>query len=219
MLGFEDVTSHFIIRKMLAGAKKLYQTSDTRFPITVQILYKLVDSVHKLSQSQYEICLFKAMYILMFHGFLRIGEVTNSPNNIQYSQISVSSCSLTITFVKFKHHNSSPIVLTIPANYGRYCPVKLVKQYLGIRDNNNGPFFCFPGGIPVSSSDFNKILSSSVSMIGHNHLNIKPHSFRIGAATWAAVSGYSDSQIQAMGRWNSGAFRKYIRIQSFTVKV
>ena len=130
LLGFDDVTSHFIIRKMLSGAKKLYQSSDTRFPITIQILHKLVDSIHRLAKSKYEICLFKAMYILMFHGFLRIGEVTNSPNNIQYSQISVSNCSVTVTFVTFKHHTSSPVVLTIPANHGKYCPVKLIKEFL-----------------------------------------------------------------------------------------
>ena len=34
-------------------------------------------------------------------------------------------------------------------------------------------------------------------------LSIKAHSFRIGAATHAASIGYSDIQIQKMGRWKS----------------
>jgi hypothetical protein len=43
------------------------------------------------------------------------------------------------------------------------------------------------------------------------------HSFRIGTATTAAASGYTEIQIQNMGRWKSNAFRKYIRIPSITL--
>ncbi|KAK2160937.1 hypothetical protein NP493_1618g00010 [Ridgeia piscesae] len=40
----------------------------------------------------------------------------------------------------------------------------------------------------------------------------KGHSFRIGAATAAADSGLSETQIQTMGRWKSSAFKRYVRI-------
>ena len=40
------------------------------------------------------------------------------------------------------------------------------------------------------------------------------HSFRIGTATVAAAAGLSDSLIQTMGRWKSGAFLSYIRTPS-----
>ena len=39
-------------------------------------------------------------------------------------------------------------------------------------------------------------------------------SFRIGAATYAAEQGISDTKIRHMGRWKSDAFKKYIRISS-----
>ena len=53
---------------------------------------------------------------------------------------------------------------------------------------------------------------SSRKFAGLNVKNYKSHSFRIGAATTAWAKGFSEEQIQQMGRWNSEAFKKYIRI-------
>ena len=38
------------------------------------------------------------------------------------------------------------------------------------------------------------------------------HSFRIGAATMAAVASLEDSAIQILGQWESCAFKRYIRL-------
>jgi hypothetical protein len=41
--------------------------------------------------------------------------------------------------------------------------------------------------------------------------NYAGHRFRIGGATSAALAGIEDSTIQLLGRWQSGAFLRYIR--------
>ncbi len=41
---------------------------------------------------------------------------------------------------------------------------------------------------------------------------LTPHTFRIGAATWAALQGADDDEIRRMGHWSSNAALKYIRI-------
>jgi hypothetical protein len=58
-------------------------------------------------------------------------------------------------------------------------------------------------------------LQLSLKFAGLNVKNYKSHSFRIGAATTAWAKGFSEEQIQQMGRWNSEAFKKYIRIPLF----
>ena len=48
---------------------------------------------------------------------------------------------------------------------------------------------------------------------------IDTHSLRSGGANALALSGYSDTQIQKMGRWRGETFKEYIReeIANFTV--
>ncbi len=40
---------------------------------------------------------------------------------------------------------------------------------------------------------------------------INTHSLRSGGANALALSGYSDTQIQKMGRWRGATFKEYIR--------
>ena len=48
--------------------------------------------------------------------------------------------------------------------------------------------------------------------------NVSSHSLRIGAASTAAAMGCPKWLIQAMGRWTSDCFRRYIRINDTTIR-
>ena len=92
-----------------------------------------------------------------------------------------------------------------------------LHHYLKTFGHISGPLFQFMGGEPVSYAFVSKHLHNTVSLIGLNPALYKGHSFRIGAATQAAQQGFSENCIQKMGRWNSDAVRRYIRLQSFVI--
>ena len=212
--GVPDPTSDFLIRKLLQGLSKSNPSSDHRLPITFPLLQTIISSSTQVTSSPYEASLLPAMYSLMFHAFLRIGEVTTSPHNIQLHQVSVQS-HITLVFTSFKHHHGPPFTLIIPPSQSTSCPVSLLSTYLGVRGRSPGPLFSYPDQSPISPSRFRALLKMSLSYSSIQSSNITPHSFRIGAATFAASQGLSSSQIQAMGRWHSSASDKYIRISSF----
>ena len=54
-------------------------------------------------------------------------------------------------------------------------------------------------------------LRKAISALGLPQEQLAGHSFRIGAATAAALAGVEDSTIQLLGRWSSASFRRYIR--------
>ena len=81
------------------------------------------------------------------------------------------------------------------------------------------PFTIYPSSLPkvmddspISRHFFTHQLRTALAFCNLDLNKYQGHSFRIGAATTAASSGYSELQIQNMGRWCSNAFHKYIRI-------
>ena len=211
-----DPTNDFLVKRLVLGAQKERTSNDDRLPITVPMLHRLYDSVPHITRSAYSATLVRAMFLTMFHAFLRIGEVTASRNNILLVQISVQRACVVIVFYRAKHLVGPPISISVPASGGRYCPVANLKAFLAVRGTAQGPLFCLPDLKAISSTQFNTWLVAALSHGSLSSLPIKSHSFRIGAATYAATVGYTEAQIQKMGRWKSGAFRKYIRISSFT---
>ena len=106
-----DPTGDFLVRRILLGAHKEFSHVDSRLPITIPILHALCDSTGHVTQTSYHASFVRAIYLLMFHAFLRIGEVTSSRNNIKLSQLSVLSDTLIIVFQQAKHHFGSHIVI------------------------------------------------------------------------------------------------------------
>ena len=182
--------------QMLKGYSKLRARLDSRLPITLPILHRIIAAASRFSCSQYQICQFQAMCSVAFYAFLRVGEMTSTNRQgtkpLQIHQVvklvndSNSVVSLKLTILDFKHSYNQP----------------------------PGPLFMTSHGHPVSRTTFTNQLSLALKICGLNPARYKEHSFRIGAAAHVVDRGLSDTQIRALGRWRSNAFHRYIRIPS-----
>ena len=208
----QNPTDHFIVKKVLKGVSNLHTGCDLRLPMSLGMLHDLIAAAPKVTCSAYESKLLAAMFSLMFFGFLRIGEVTTSPHNLQFDSVSINDLSCSITFLSYKHSSGLPVTIEVGSVDSPVCPVARLSEFLQIRGLGPGPLFSYPRAIPVSPSHFRSLLFAALANCGRADLKITPHSFRIGAATYAAAKGLSTTLIQSMGRWKSEAFRRYIRI-------
>lgn len=82
---YQDISQTFLIKKMLKGFHKSKPTTDPRLPITPEILSSLLQSLEHTTSSFFTKLLLKAMFILAFCAFLRIGEITKTLNPTQIS--------------------------------------------------------------------------------------------------------------------------------------
>ena len=212
----EPVSSNLVHQTMIAIRKGNICT-DVRLPITITLLDRLCRSLQETCLSHYHRIMYNSMFLLAFFALLRVGEFTISQagvlNNLQLSQIHYhcEDNSLGITFTHFKHSNGRVHTIRIDSLIDN-CPVKAMLSYLNIRGLSPGPLFIDSIGSPISRHVFNQQLNRCLNFLSLSPSVYKTHSFRIGAATYAASLGWSDAKIRHMGRWNSNAFHKYIRL-------
>ena len=224
IVGLEDPAVDFYITKLLVGIQKKTATVHLRRPIDLKMLSNLVAATKAIISDKFtELCI-AAMVMLAFHGFLRIGEISLRPGIssqyvLQRSDLVIvtgrntsakQSLQLTISHAKHQQVNR-PVVLQITSQPNK-CPVATITRYLRIRGTSAGPLFIFPDNRPITRSFFASQLSACLLHAGYDPTFYKCHSFRIGSATTAASRGFTEVQIQAMRRWKSSAFRRYIRI-------
>ena len=223
--GYADPTKVFLILKLLAAIKSRSRP-DIRLPITLPVLRLLVEALKQTSSSFYHRTLFTAMFLTAFYGFLRIGEITckttsSGSSVLQHQNLSfllhegeVIAAKLTLT--NFKHNRSGrPFYIHILRQQGsEYCPVQALQSFCTLRGSRSGPLFTLADGSSVSTHHFSQALNQCLTFCGRDNSHYKPHSFRIGAASFAADQGFTDSQIRGLGRWKSDAFKVYLRSSS-----
>lgn len=90
-----------------------------------------------------------------------------------------------------------------------------MKQFIRLCKTCQGPIvatllFTFRDGNPLTPSSCHYHLHQLLSQAGYQRDHFNTHTFRIGAATSAAVVGASSQEIKRLGRWTSHAFVAYI---------
>ena len=222
--GSHDITKHFIVKRMLAGCRRRRGRQDQRRPITIVLLRRIIPALNIVCTNQYEALLFRVAFLLAFFGFLRVGELTASTRHgispLRRSDVTLHQTSsggvvnLNIRFSKTDRYGRG-CVISIPAvSAGEFslCPVHATSQFLNVCPQHFSHFLSHFDGSPVTRSQFTAVLRRALRFVGIYDTRYTSHSFRIGAATAAAMAGIPDDEIQRMGRWQSGVYRRYIRV-------
>jgi site-specific recombinase XerD len=217
IMGVRDPTDTFLIKKLVQGCKKLSDSTDTRLPITKPMLTKILEASSKTIGSQFQRICFQAMCALAFHAFLRVGEMTDSPNNLPVTGVCLNDQEqeVVVKFANYKHSNGTISRHVIKASTETaVCPVRNLQYWMRVRGDRMGPLFLTEQGLAIPRRVFCENLKSALSFAGFRQKGYTSHSFRIGAATHMAANGSTEVQIQQAGRWASNAFRKYIRMNA-----
>ncbi len=216
-----DPTANFIVGKLLAGARNLGSVPDVRLPVTLPILTRLVRALPMVFSSHYKCIMLRAMMVTAFRAYLRVGEmVPRSKNRLQgclmIGDVVIAGDLINLSFRHFKHSSQQgPQSLQVRGEClqgSDIHPAAILREFIQYRGLGAGILFSQPDGSPMLRNEFDVSLKSLLSFCGYQSRSFKGHSFRIGAATAAALRGESDASIRAAGRWASDAFRKYIRI-------
>ncbi|VDI66828.1 Hypothetical predicted protein [Mytilus galloprovincialis] len=78
MMSMPDNTQSFLVEKLVTGTYRLSKTFDSRLPITIPILNKLIQSITLVVKCTYDQVLFKAIFLFAFSTFSRVGELVTS---------------------------------------------------------------------------------------------------------------------------------------------
>ena len=157
----------------------------------------------------------------MFFGFFRAAEITVSCTSAFDPRVHLAWGDITVSDdgrmlrILLKRSKTDQFMRGVEVFIGTtgndLCPVAATREYVTHRGSAPGAFFRFADGTPLTKPRFVELVRRALVRAGVPVSGYSGHSFRIGAATAASQAGIPDSAIQALGRWSSPAFLRYIR--------
>ena len=214
------------LKRVLAGISRARLTQQchprVRLPITGHLLVKIHASLAESSNP--DKVLVWAICSLAFFGFFRLGELLveaadqyRQTSSLAWGDVVVDSItSPSMIKVHLKRSKCDQFGRGVDVIVGRtgspICPVTAVLEYVRVRQDEPGPFFVSRAKTPVTKAWLVQQVRHVLRSLGLPQDDYAGNSFRIGAASSAALSGIEDSTIQALGRWQSAAFLQYVRM-------
>ena len=144
-----------------------------------------------------------------FFGFLHSSEYT-TPSTVKFHRkVTLQLKDVTLQkskmLIRIKGSKTDlfrkAVTLTTSKTGSFVCPVHAMKKYLPAHPSKTGPLFQTLSRGYLTRSTICKLLKETLKSSGIDTTRYSSHSFRIGAATTAAVAGISDRIINALGRW------------------
>ncbi|SPO19921.1 uncharacterized protein UTRI_10013 [Ustilago trichophora] len=205
------------VQRMLRGFKRLFgvQQRGQKLPITLPILTSLVDQLHRHPfASAHDRTTFISAFTLAYACFLRCGEFTWSTfdpaTTLLVGSVAWHNGYATVLLPRSKTDPfGKGTSLVVPATGGATCPFSALKAICAGRPAS-APLFILDGARPFSRSRVLPTLRRLLSNLGLAESRFAGHSFRRGAASWAAFVGAPHTTIQTLGRWSSDCYKRYI---------
>ena len=204
----------------------------SRLPVTIPVLKYIKHKLKKTSWSRAKKYTVWGAACLLWNGGLRVHEglskekhifdpmTTLLLEDIGFQKVLINGKKEELLKVKLKCPKESSIgngvVLEIFRNSSFFCAINALKKYLQICPvelKKGKPLFRNSDGSNYTGRDLNRDLAELTKPITEGSLGIiRSHSFRSGLATEMGLSGFSDSEIMATGRWSSNCFNVYCKL-------
>ena len=158
-----------------------------------------------------------------FFGFMRAGELAVTHVSDFYPATSLCLGDIAVDHhqdpsvvqVRLKQSKTDPFRRGVSIYLGKtrtdLCPVVAILAYIALRPAVSGPLFVFKDGSFLTRDRLVSAIRRALSSASIDTTGFSGHSFRIGAASTAALVGVEDSTIKMLGRWESAAYQRYLR--------
>ena len=195
----------------------------TRLPIGMKFMEALIfELVRSPSKTEYQVQLYKTIFLTLYYGLMRIGEVTLSPHAVKARDVLLAQNQPGVMFKLYtsKTHGRQDRPQTILIQSAMiketslFCPIQEITEYSRIRPCyrfDEEQYFVFQDNSPVKASQVRSTLRRLIRRMGLDDELYDTHSFRIGCATDLFKRGYTVEKIKKMGRWRSNAVYQYLR--------
>jgi site-specific recombinase XerD len=210
-------TKHPIIVENLLGIKRTKGSLQTgKKPILINHLNKIVESINKENCPKIKKLRDKSIILIGFSGGFRRSEITS----IDYEDLEFVEEGLKIIVKRSKTDQYGEGHLKgIPYFTNEtLCPVRTLKDWIGISKINSGPIFRkFNKGFNLSNL---RLTDQTIALLIKDYLNkagldsksYSGHSLRSGFASVTAEAGADERSIMAMtGHKTTQMVRRYIR--------
>lgn len=212
------------IQRVIAGAVRKWGTvsRDQPLPITLPILRRVCEYISEhptFFGGRLQALALRAAFTLAFACFLRKAEFTydtfDPDRHMSRSSVSFSAdgkrASLRLPASKTDPGRKGTEI-PIPAGTRDLCPLRLLRRWFAESPApGSAPLFDL-GGHPFEGARIVSFLRMALNGAGYPADAFTGHSFRSGAATWAASIGHPTERIKIMGRWVGDSVHRYVRL-------
>ena len=197
-------------RRLMQGIKRCHGSPpDRRLPITPSLLRTFRTFLNLSYPDHLTIW---ATILVAFFGFLRSIELLS----LQHRDLhrTPEGYQLWIGQSKTDPFRSGATVRLAPSGDSVLCAVMALDNLLARHTTQDGPLFRFQSGTVLTRHRLNHLISELAARSAVEAGRYSSHSFRMGAASAAAAAGIPEWKIQALGRWSSDCYKRYVRLPS-----